>query len=67
MRRVSSWVSVVLLGIAFAGTAPSTARFEHTEVPRFHHLHLNSMYPERAIAFYTSQFAITSSHGRETM
>lgn len=27
------------------------------ETPRFHHLHLNSPDPERAIAFYTRQFA----------
>jgi catechol 2,3-dioxygenase-like lactoylglutathione lyase family enzyme len=28
--------------------------------PRFHHLHLNSRDPERAIAFYTRQFASTA-------
>ena len=30
------------------------------ETPRFHHLHLNSRDPERAIAFYTRQFASTA-------
>ncbi|MGH7038047.1 MAG: VOC family protein [Stellaceae bacterium] len=30
------------------------------ETPRFHHLHLNSPDPERAIAFYTRQFASTA-------
>ena len=30
------------------------------ETPRFHHLHLNSRDPERAIAFYTQQFASTA-------
>src|SRR6185369_15736359 len=29
-------------------------------VPGFHHLHLNSMNPEAAIAFYTRQFPSTS-------
>ena len=31
-----------------------------TEVPVFHHLHLNSTDPETAIAFYTKRFATTS-------
>jgi catechol 2,3-dioxygenase-like lactoylglutathione lyase family enzyme len=30
------------------------------ETPRFHHLHLNSSDPERAIAFYTRQFPSTA-------
>jgi catechol 2,3-dioxygenase-like lactoylglutathione lyase family enzyme len=59
--------AVLLLTAGLAGAAsslPEAVRTSHAEqdrpVPGFHHLHLNTLNPEAAIAFYTEQFPSTS-------
>jgi catechol 2,3-dioxygenase-like lactoylglutathione lyase family enzyme len=42
-----------------AGSAPTTAG-QDLPTPGFHHLHLNSVNPEAAIAFYAAQFPSTA-------
>ncbi len=45
----------------FAGTSRSVAQPTTLATPGFHHLHLNSVNPEAAIAFYVRQFPSTSA------
>src|SRR5213593_1248726 len=40
--------------------APTQAQSDGLPAPGFHHLHLNSMNPDTAIAFYTKAFPSTS-------
>ena len=51
-------------GLAIAAPPADIARTarggQERPVPGFHHLHLNSLNPEAAIAFYTGQFPATS-------
>ena len=55
-------VAVCLLGVVVFGSAdrPTRAQEQGLPTPGFHHLHLNSVNPEAAIAFYTAQFPSTS-------
>ena len=49
----------LLIGVVlFAGLLH--AQTEPLGIPAFHHLHLNSINPEKAIDFYTRQFPSTS-------
>ena len=45
---------------AFAGVARQAPRPAALPTPGFHHLHLNSVNPEAAVAFYAEQFPSTS-------
>ena len=53
---------VMLTGLAFAWfrEAPTAGQGEALPAPLFHHLHLNSTNPDKAIDFYTRQFPSTS-------
>jgi catechol 2,3-dioxygenase-like lactoylglutathione lyase family enzyme len=56
------WVVVVALAAALTWGARGTANGQKLDMrpPRFHHLHLNSVDPQAALAFYTAQFPTTS-------
>jgi len=56
---------LLLAGLAIAApglpdAVPRSQGDQDRPVPGFHHLHLNSVNPEAAIAFYTEQFPTTS-------
>jgi hypothetical protein len=53
---------LLIASIVFVGlfAALLRAQTDSLGVPAFHHLHLNSMNPEKAIDFYTRQFPSTS-------
>lgn len=57
--RVIGGAAVLAAGLASTDRAASGAQAS-LPTPRFHHLHLNSVNPEAAIAFYTTQFPSTS-------
>ena len=56
-------LAACLAGITsvFAGNSRSVAQPATLPTPGFHHLHLNSVNPEAAIAFYVRQFPSTSA------
>ena len=62
--RLMTTTCVILMGALsvwlFAGSGPP-GQSTTLATPGFHHLHLNSVNPEAAIAFYTRQFASTSA------
>jgi catechol 2,3-dioxygenase-like lactoylglutathione lyase family enzyme len=59
MIRVALW-SVLVAALAGTTITPS-AQPPGLAPPRFHHLHLNSVNPEAAIAFYTQHFRSTAA------
>jgi len=64
MKLIATAISTaVVCVIAAAGSeqaAGTQAQPSNPPVPGFHHLHLNSMNPDAAIAFYTKEFPTTS-------
>jgi len=52
-------VTIALMAIAVCRVAAAQAVPEKLPTPGFHHLHLNSVDPDAAIAFYTRQFPST--------
>jgi len=52
-------VALAATMIAFAGEPPAVAQ-PALPAPAFHHLHLNAVDPDAAIAFYTRQFPTTA-------
>ena len=57
--RVAAVVTMAVAGVA--ADAGSRMQPTHLPAPGFHHLHLNSINPEAAIAFYVKQFPSTSA------
>src|SRR6202049_781882 len=59
--RTRKVFAVVLAAVSmWAGSAPAADSAATLGTPGFHHLHLNSVAPDAAIAFYTRQFPSTS-------
>ena len=59
--KITAFVSAAGLAILLASLQPLPAPAQALlAAPGFHHLHLNSLDPEAAIAFYTRQFPTTS-------
>jgi catechol 2,3-dioxygenase-like lactoylglutathione lyase family enzyme len=54
---VAAWLAAATAAATATQSAPSVP----LATPGFHHLHLNSVNPEQAIAFYTRQFRTTSA------
>jgi catechol 2,3-dioxygenase-like lactoylglutathione lyase family enzyme len=59
MRLIVTALSAALVA-AMAGSARPLAQAATLPAPGFHHLHLNSVNPEAAIAFYAAQFPSTA-------
>ena len=57
VRTFAALLSVVLVT---SSQSPAISQTAPLPAPAFHHLHLNSIDPDAAIAFYTRQFATTS-------
>ncbi len=53
-------ISLAAAAIAASFAAPAVGQTSMLPAPGFHHLHLNSVDPEAAIAFYTRYFPVTS-------
>jgi catechol 2,3-dioxygenase-like lactoylglutathione lyase family enzyme len=59
LNRLAALAAVVLAAASLAATPPPQSA--SLAPPGFHHLHLNTVNPEAAIAFYTQQFRSTSA------
>jgi hypothetical protein len=53
---ISAWLTI----LAFCTPVPALGQTDMLPAPGFHHLHLNSVDPDAAIAFYTRQFPTTA-------
>ena len=51
---------LIALALTWFGETPTAGQSDALPAPLFHHLHLNSTNPDRAIDFYTRQFPSTS-------
>jgi catechol 2,3-dioxygenase-like lactoylglutathione lyase family enzyme len=60
MRMKAFVLATACAVAAFAGRAAVSAQPGALPPPGFHHLHLNSMHPDAAIAFYAKEFPSTS-------
>jgi catechol 2,3-dioxygenase-like lactoylglutathione lyase family enzyme len=59
--KTRALIPAAVAAVALAGTAvPAAAQTGALPAPGFHHLHLNSVGPDAAIAFYTKEFPSTS-------
>src|SRR3954468_12303319 len=60
MKSTALGAMILLALSAGVWTAPPLVAQAPLPAPSFHHLHLNSLNPEAAIAFYTREFPSTS-------
>lgn len=60
MRWLTALVIAAAVGQPAASTFAQGATVDKLPTPGFHHLHLNSINPDAAIAFYTQQFPTTA-------
>src|SRR5678815_5455626 len=56
---MAKFLSIVFLACTVALPASPSRAFHSVTAPGFHHLHLNSIDPSKAIDFYTSTFDVT--------
>jgi catechol 2,3-dioxygenase-like lactoylglutathione lyase family enzyme len=61
LKRLAALAAVALAATSLAATTTPLAQPTRLAPPGFHHLHLNTVNPEAAIAFYTQQFRSTSA------
>ena len=58
--KVGTFTTLLSALLAVSTQSPAISQTAPLPAPAFHHLHLNSVDPEAAVAFYTRQFATTS-------
>jgi catechol 2,3-dioxygenase-like lactoylglutathione lyase family enzyme len=59
-QKKQVWVVAVALAMALGSLGAANGQTANMRPPLFHHLHLNSVDPDAALAFYTAQFPTTS-------
>jgi hypothetical protein len=58
--KVGTFAALLSALLVISERSPAISQTAPLPAPAFHHLHLNSLDPDAAIAFYTRQFATTS-------
>jgi catechol 2,3-dioxygenase-like lactoylglutathione lyase family enzyme len=58
--KVGTFAALLSALLVTSSKSPAISQTAPLPAPAFHHLHLNSLDPDAAIAFYTRQFATTS-------
>src|ERR1700748_3679844 len=59
-QKKQAWVVAVALAMAVGSFGAANGQTANMRPPLFHHIHLNSVDPEAALAFYAAQFTTTS-------
>jgi catechol 2,3-dioxygenase-like lactoylglutathione lyase family enzyme/predicted enzyme related to lactoylglutathione lyase len=59
-QKKQVWVVAVALAMALGSLGAANGQTANMRPPLFHHLHVNSVDPDAALAFYTAQFSTTS-------
>jgi catechol 2,3-dioxygenase-like lactoylglutathione lyase family enzyme/predicted enzyme related to lactoylglutathione lyase len=59
-QKKQVWVVAVAVAMALGSLGAANGQTANMRPPLFHHLHLNSVDPDAALAFYTAQFSTTS-------
>jgi catechol 2,3-dioxygenase-like lactoylglutathione lyase family enzyme/predicted enzyme related to lactoylglutathione lyase len=59
-QKKQVWAVAVALATALGPVGAANGQTANMRPPLFHHLHLNSVDPDAALAFYTAQFSTTS-------
>jgi catechol 2,3-dioxygenase-like lactoylglutathione lyase family enzyme/predicted enzyme related to lactoylglutathione lyase len=59
-QKKQMWVVAVAFAMALGSLGAANGQTANMRPPLFHHLHLNSVDPDAALAFYTAQFSTTS-------